>query len=172
MRNILIGAHGTGKTTLCKVVRELNNIAIRDGISRPMKACRNKLNLTPYQEQAIINELTFFYWDYNKDFKDLILTRSPLDCEVYSRVFGWNDLADECEERILKSGILEEEDVRWFYIPIEFSIEDDGVRFTDVEFQKKIDLEMQNIIKKYKINITVLSGSVEERVNIFNNIKK
>lgn len=167
MRYILIGSHGTGKTTLCKAIKEAcgEKVVIRDGISRPMKKCKDKLGLSSYQEQAIINELTFFYWDYNKDFDTLISTRSPLDCEVYSRVFGWNELANECSERILESGIINDDEVKWLYIPIEFELEDDGVRFTDVELQKRIDDEMKQIINKYDIKYITLTGSVEDRLN-------
>jgi predicted ATPase len=164
MRNVFIGSHGTGKTTLCKVLKKLDSsIAIRDGVSRPVKIARDKTGMTPYQEQAVINELTKFYWEYNKDFDNIFLARSPLDVEVYSRVFDMEDLADEMENWIRTSGMLNE-DVNYFYLPIEFEIEDDGVRFVDVELQKKVDEELQKSIKKYNIKVTKLTGSVEDRI--------
>lgn len=164
MRNVFIGSHGTGKTTLCKSLKKLDSsIAIRDGVSRPVKIARNKTGMTPYQEQAVINELTKFYWEYNKDFDNIFLARSPLDVEVYSRVFGMEDLADDMENWIRTSGMLNE-DINYFYLPIEFEIEDDGVRFIDVELQKKVDEELQKSIKKYNIKVTKLTGSVKDRI--------
>lgn len=164
MRNVFIGSHGTGKTTLCKALKEIDSsIAIRDGVSRPVKIAKNKTGMSSYQEQAVINELTKFYWEYNKDFNNIFLARSPLDVEVYSRAFGWDDLADDMENWIRTSGMLDE-NVNYFYIPIEFELEDDGVRFTDIDLQKKVDEELKKSIKKYNLKVTKLTGSVENRI--------
>jgi hypothetical protein len=73
------------------------------------------------------------------------------------------DLADEMENWIRTSGMLNE-NVNYFYLPIEFELEDDGVRFVDVELQKKVDEELQKSIKKYNIKVTKLTGSVEDRI--------
>ena len=169
MRNVFIGSHGTGKTTLCKALKEMDSsIAIRDGVSRPVKIAKNKTGMSSYQEQAVINELTKFYWEYNKDFNNIFLARSPLDVEVYSRVFGWDDLADDMENWIRTSGMLDE-NVNYFYIPIEFKLEDDGVRFTDIDLQKKVDKELKKSIKKYNLKVTKLTGSVENRIKQIQN---
>ena len=171
MRNVFIGSHGTGKTTLCKALKEIDSsIAIRDGVSRPVKIAKNKTGMSSYQEQAVINELTKFYWEYNKDFNNLFLSRSPLDVEVYSRVFGWDDLANDMENWIRTSGMLKE-DVNYFYIPIEFELENDGVRFTDIDLQKKVDKELKKSIKKYNLKVTKLTGSVEDRIKQIQNSK-
>lgn len=171
MRNVFIGSHGTGKTTLCKALKKIDSsIAIRDGVSRPVKIAKDKTGMTGYQEQAVINELTKFYWEYNKDFNNLFLSRSPLDVEVYSRVFGWDDLADDMENWIRTSGMLSE-NVNYFYLPIEFELEDDGVRFTDIDLQKKVDKELKKSIKKYNLKVTKLTGSVENRIKQIQNSK-
>lgn len=49
-----------------------------------------------------------------------------------------------------------------FYFPICFALEDDGVRFEDLEFQKKIDNEILSIIKEFQIPTTVISGDTPE----------
>lgn len=169
MKIFLLGSHGTGKTTLCQAVKRIyNEYAIRDGVSRPVKRCRDRIGISAYDEQIIINELTFFYWHYNKDFKNLIMTRSPLDCIVYSRAMGWGDLADECMKRLEDEGILADMlygKVKLYYIPIEFQLEDDGVRFTDVNFQKKVDEEFIKLIHELNLPVETLSGSVRDRVN-------
>ena len=73
------------------------------------------------------------------------------------------DLADDMENWIRTSGMLNE-NVNYFYIPIEFELEDDGVRFVDFELQKKVDEELKKSIEKYNIKTTKLTGSVEERI--------
>lgn len=169
MKNIiLVGSHGTGKTTLLKAYKEKYGMSIRDGVSRPVHKCSKLLNLTPWEEQKIINELTLFYWNYNKDIPDLGMTRSPLDCIVYSEVFGFEDLRDEVVEEF---GKLDLNDVIFIYIPIMFKLEDDGVRFMDEKLQKDIDNSMKYYLDKLNIKYyTIKSNDINERVEELRNI--
>jgi len=51
------------------------------------------------------------------------------------------------------------------YLPSgEFTIEDDGVRTTDVKFQEDIDRKIKDILEKYKILFVEVVGSPEERL--------
>ena len=50
------------------------------------------------------------------------------------------------------------------YLPIEFALEDDGMRPTDKDFQKNVDGAMRSLIYDFKITPLVVTGSVEERV--------
>lgn len=158
---ILVGSHGTGKTTLLKAYKDKYGMSIRDGISRPIHKCTKELGLSRHDEQKLINELTFFYWDYNKDIPNLGMTRSPLDCMVYSQVFGFEDLQKECVQRFAE---LDLNDVIFVYVPIEFEIEDDGIRYTDKQLQKYVDESMVYYMNKFNIQYKTVSGSVEERV--------
>lgn len=51
-----------------------------------------------------------------------------------------------------------------FYLPIEFPIEDDGIRSTDPEFQRKIDERYKNVLNEWDIKHEVISGSIEDRL--------
>jgi nicotinamide riboside kinase len=51
-----------------------------------------------------------------------------------------------------------------FYIPIEFPLEKDGVRFEDDSYQKIIDLQILKYLKRYKIPYITLTGTLEERL--------
>ena len=51
-----------------------------------------------------------------------------------------------------------------FYIPIEFPLEKDGIRFEDEQYQKMIDLQILKYLKRYKIPYITLTGTVEERL--------
>lgn len=53
-----------------------------------------------------------------------------------------------------------------FYIPIEFPLEKDGVRFEDDSYQKIIDLQILKYLKRYKIPYITLTGTLEERLAI------
>jgi nicotinamide riboside kinase len=51
------------------------------------------------------------------------------------------------------------------YLPSgEFGIEDDGVRTTDVKFQRAIDERVRYILEKHKIPFVRIVGSPEERM--------
>lgn len=52
-----------------------------------------------------------------------------------------------------------------FYIPIEFSLEQDGIRYSDLEFQKLHDRETKLILDFYKIPYHVITGTIEERLD-------
>lgn len=165
MKIVFIGSHGTGKTTLCReMIKIYNNYKANDGVSRPIKKCKDRIGLWAKEEQIIINELTFFNWEFYKTVDNIFLTRSPLDCEVYSRVFEYSDLAEECESRIKEADILNTKDVIWVYLPIEFELDDDGVRFMDKKLQENIDREFKKVINKYNIKVFEVRGSVEERI--------
>lgn len=55
-------------------------------------------------------------------------------------------------------------DILLVYVPIEFSLEDDGIRSIDTEFQKKIDFLIKNILETSNIKYITVTGSVEERL--------
>jgi hypothetical protein len=65
------------------------------------------------------------------------------------------------------SYLIGEYDYIFYISPDGVEIEDNGVRTTDVDYRNSVDIEIQNILRKYphKIkHLTVLTGSVEERI--------
>ena len=51
------------------------------------------------------------------------------------------------------------------YLPSgQFTIEDDGVRMTDIKFQQDIDQKIRDILKNHKIPFIEIVGSPEERL--------
>lgn len=161
----LIGSHGTGKSTLLKALKTtLPQFYITDGVSRPVQEVGTLCGLNRKSKQAVMNHITEWIWNNSIDQSNYISTRSIIDAIVYSEAQGWFDLADKARE------IFEASDyhkVKYAYIPIEFELEDDGVRFTDVEFQKDIDQRMLKFIEQYNLDITELRGSVDNRVQDF-----
>lgn len=161
--NILLGTHSTGKTTLCQSLQgEVEKLYITDGFSRPVKVAKESLNLNNIQEQTIINELTkWAFINYlNQIDISVLSTRSPIDAIVYSKYFTPSIDTSELLElfRANKHRVS-----NFFYIPIEFPIINDGVRFMD----PKIQLDIQNLIIEFcqqeNVNLINVTGSILKR---------
>ncbi len=167
--NYLVGTHGTGKSTLLENLRkEMPNLFTTDGFSRPIKTVKNKFNFSTDLEQALINELTKWSWLNNKDNPNFISTRSIIDAIVYSEVFNF-----ECSElrQCFEENYSKEQ--KYFYIPIEFKIVDDGIRFQDSLLQQEIDKKILVFLNEYNIPYTLIKGSVKKRtVDMIKYLKK
>lgn len=162
MRIQLIGSHGTGKSTLLQEYKKRHpEIHQQDGVSRPIKKCAKELGLTGYQQQYICHEVAYYNWINSMDIPNFFSTRSLLDDIVYSKALGYEDLSEDLEKRF---AALDLSQVIWFYLPIEFELEDDGVRYSDPAFQHKIDDMLVEYANKYNIKYVKLSGSIDERI--------
>lgn len=180
-RIILIGAHGTGKSTLANALSKKLDIPVVESVAREffknwkyLKDTCLVTGMTPNGESNVKQNIlcSMSRWDYMRWTNagvPVIMTRCPLDTLAYAA-------ADkDVSQSILdtnKKILLEDEGFMnalnnslFIYLPIEFNIEDDGVRPTDLEFQKKVDEEMRKLIYEFKITPLVASGSVDERVN-------
>lgn len=164
--NILIGAHGVGKSTLLKRIGEIypNKLYITDGVSRPVKLALKELSIDSlYKEQLIINRLTEWNWIQNLSSSLYTSARSVIDSYVYSKALGFTDLAQQSLLVFLQN---KPKEINYFYLPIEFPLRDDGVRYTDLEFQRKIDIEIVLFIEKYLTEVTILTGELTSRIKV------
>lgn len=171
---ILVGSHGTGKTTLLQAYQKNYGGYARDGISRPVHDWNKENIVSPYEEQRLINILTISNFENNMIIPDLMTTRSPLDCIVYSEVFGWPDLANNVFEYLkdLSKNNIDLNTFIWVYVPIRFDIEDDGVRYLDKKLQLDVDKCMLKYLKELNINYhTIESLSISDRVEELRKIK-
>ena len=152
-----------GKSTLMKLVQKhFPEYYCTDGFSRPLREASIKLGLTSLQEQILIGELTAWAWTSNLTRKKYLSTRSIIDPIVYSAVLGYESESKRLE-KIWQDNLDIAKEARYFYIPIEFPVEDDGVRFTDEKFRKEVDIQLINFLNKYDIRYFVLNGPVEQR---------
>ena len=180
-RIILIGAHGTGKSTLADALSKKLDIPVVESVAREvfknwkyLKDTCLITGLTPNGESNVKQNIlcSMSRWDFmrwaNADIP-VIMTRCPLDTLAYAA-------ADKTVSQSIldtnKKILLENEEFMnalnsslFIYLPIEFNIENDGVRPTDIEFQKEVDEEMRKLIYEFKITPLVVSGSVDERVD-------
>ena len=161
---ILLGSHGTGKTTLLKEVStKFPEYYVTDGFSRPVIKIGKMLELSNNEKQYAINELSAWAYQNYLTHKNVISTRSIVDCIIYSQI-----LAPELDIQNLITLFEETKDQveRFFYIPVEFDYVADPDRLSH-ELQVKID----GVIKEFMINripkekVVILTGTVEERLN-------
>ena len=161
---ILIGSHGTGKTTLLKEVStRFPNYYVTDGFSRPVLKIGRMLELSNNEKQYAINELSAWAYENYLTHKNVISTRSLVDCIIYSQILT----PDVDIENIITLFEETKDQVEYFfYIPIEFDFVDDPDRLSH-ELQVKIDGIIQEFIKKHipAEKVVTLTGTVQERLD-------
>lgn len=180
-RIIFIGAHGTGKSTLAKELSSILSMPVVESVAREAakdfrileNECVISSNIPEqYRKNAYQKVLcSMSYWDFMRWVGaevPCIMTRCPLDTIAYA--MADDDITDHTASECLK--VLQEDDKfrkalessLFVYLPIEFGIEDDGVRPTDVEFQSQVDVAMRKLMNMFGILPKVVSGTVEERL--------
>jgi predicted ATPase len=160
---ILIGSHGTGKTTLLKEVStRFPDYYVTDGFSRPVIKIGKMLELSNNEKQYAINELSAWAYENYLNHRNVISTRSLVDCIIYSQILT----PDVDIENIVCLFEETKDQVEYFfYIPIEFDFVDDPDRLSH-DLQVKIDSIIQEFIKKHipAEKVITLTGTVEERL--------
>jgi predicted ATPase len=160
---ILIGSHGTGKTTLLKEVStRFPDYYVTDGFSRPVIKIGKMLDLSNNEKQYAINELSAWAYQNYLSHKNVISTRSIIDCIIYSQILAPNLLINDLTTLFEQT---KDQVEYFFYIPIEFDFVDDPDRLS-AELQIKIDGIIQKFIAEYipEEKVVTLTGTVEERL--------
>lgn len=168
MRIGITGAHSTGKTTLLNALRSeeaFKQYAICDEVTRqvlsyglPINEKGNDITQRLIMNQHIVN-LTLH--------EDMITDRTALDGLIYTT---WLYNNNKVEKKTLDyaqqvfNAIWNKYDII-FYTPIEFDVEDDGVRSVDPKFRKEIgQLFADYVIASKHRYIVTLTGSVYNRL--------
>lgn len=160
---ILLGSHGVGKTTLLKAVStEFPHYYVTDGFSRPVIKIGKMLELDNDEKQYAINELSAWAYQNYLNHKNVISTRSIVDCIIYSEILAPDlDIQDLC----MLFDHTKHQVEYFFYIPVEFSYVADPDRLGH-DLQIKIDEVIKKFIVNYipKEKVVILTGTVEERL--------
>lgn len=163
MLNVLVGAHGTGKSTLLQELKGKVPYYVTDGFSRPIKESFDGYGFQDEKDfqQDVINTISLWAWD-NYLNQNVISARSLVDVIVYSKYFyphwNYNSYIRNFQENKGK--------VNFFYLPIEFDLIGDGVRFQDKALQVEIDKLLKLFLIEQEINFTSLTGTVSQRLEI------
>lgn len=167
MRIVFCGTHGVGKSTLFlhpEVQEALRQIEPHwekkhyrswDGVGRYV---HTKLNwLGERNKQRYFNRWYTYRHFYHRYFSG---SRSIYDTYAYSRLLQgqWFD------HQLMIWGARHVWYDHVFYIPIEFALQPDGIRYEDLSFQILHDRETRLIMDYCKVPYHTISGTVEERV--------
>lgn len=175
-RIIFMGSHGTGKSTLAKELSDIIGIPVVESVAREVTKDINYLK----DKKVITNPDSDAYqtvlcsvsrWDFMRWVDSrfpVIMTRCPLDTIAYAMA---DDDVSEGTVKMNMSILQDDEGFNaaiknslFIYIPIEFGIEDDGIRPTDIQFQKDVDECMRRLMHTFHITPLVVTGTVEERL--------
>ncbi len=170
MKTIVVtGTHAVGKTLLCnrlvetlsssidvKMIPEMARILIAKGISMNDKA----------SEFGIVSYVSEYLRYARETTATLVISdRSVFDLFAYISVSRPDDVRDEFL-RLAEEVVFQE--VRrvdaYIYVPIEFKMQLDDVRPADIQYQRAVDLKVQDLLKFFEARVVTVSGTVEERV--------
>ena len=163
-RIVLTGAHGTGKTTVLNMFKEGGYPVITEVVRKLAREKGIKIN-----EMGDDEAQKMIFNTYLKEFEadEFVSDRGLTDVMAYT-LYLVNK--GKCQTGLLESQLNElknfkvrNSDIAYFYFPIEFELEDDGVRSIDPEFQRDIDKNLKTILKEAGINYFLVHGTPEER---------
>lgn len=167
-RIAFVGSFSTGKTTLAHEIANESGLPLLPEVAREVIDLGFKLDqdATPEMETLV------FLKQYRNELvhPTFVSDRSLIDVLAYA---GWvienqdwrkeTALWDACVD--VAQHHLRSQYSHVFYLPIEFAPVDDGVRSTDPEWQKEVDVRMIDVMRKYDIPHETLTGSVDERLD-------
>ncbi len=161
MKIAIVGAHGVGKTSLSERLAEALRIKnIPDVAIEAFKKGFPINENTPAETQFWLFSRQL---ELERNFADhWIADKCLIDYSVYADIifsdFRIKELLAEMVRRNLSYDFV-------FYLPIEFPLEDNGIRSLDPEFQRIIDRRYREILNNWGIGHQIVSGSLEERFN-------
>lgn len=163
-RIVLTGAQGVGKTTL---MNELTKDGTR-AISHIRKTAEEN-GLDTSNATADGQKLYFKTLKKELSSKRNYVSDRGLTC-VAAYTFD-KVLMGEIDKKVADKQYMDfvkfvndNPDVLLVYVPIEFEVEDDGVRSIDKTHQEKIDFLIKNILDTSGVKYTAVTGTVEERL--------
>ena len=161
------GTMSVGKTTLVNALKELPEFSEYYFATERSKYLRD-LGIPLNTDSTINGQFIFLAERASELLRYKVITdRTVIDVMAFTRLAESIPyyIGDEINQSA--SHLISEYDYIFYISPEGVEIEDNGVRTTDTKYRDKVDFEIQSILRKYphKIkNFTVLTGSVEERI--------
>ena len=166
-RIIFTGAQGTGKTTILNYYKEQGSLVITE-VVRNLSKKGVKINRDGDEDGQ-----TKIFKEYKKllgvrDFQGYFSDRGLIDVVAYTKQLVTEGKVSqefyEKQVKNLKKFIADNPDIVYLYFPIEFAIEDDGVRDTDENYRNTIDANIRSLMEECNIPMITIAGSVEDRI--------
>jgi nicotinamide riboside kinase len=160
----IIGSHGVGKTTLIQRLKtlypELNFI---DEVARDLqiKYGKSTRDMSDLEKSKFQLEALQIQIDKEKKLDSYISDHCAISYLPYSTELA---VFDELKSMIRSEYLPILKELTVLYIPIEFGLENDGLRFTTDEYQQYIDETLVDLLHKYNLKYTTIIGTVEERL--------
>lgn len=166
-RIVFTGAQGTGKTTVLNFFQEQGMNVITEVVRNLAK---KGVNINKNGDEK---GQTKIFKEYEKllgelDFNGYISDRGLVDVVAYTVYLSKHGKISEkfADKQIkaLKKFRDANPDITYCYFPIEFPVEDDGVRDMDEEFRVEIDNIIRYLMETCSIQPIVIRGDVEYRI--------
>lgn len=171
MKIAITGAQSTGKSTLLNALKtEYPNIKFVEEITRDLKAQGYKINEEGNDDTQV--QIMNLHKKYSTSDDNVIYDRCALDGIVYTHyLYNQGNISEDVFQKSLDifHEIINSYD-KICYLKPEFDIIDDGERSINETFRDEIVDLFERYIRFYNINVIVLTGSVEERVQQFKEV--
>lgn len=179
MKIALTGAHGTGKSTLAKVLKEEINKAhliasITPEVPRLICAIVNDKEYFRRENNSLLKQSLILIGQLiieeqsKKNVNIQICDRTLFDHWAYSLSLFRKEIQEgdyiEIYEKFISDHCKSYDKI--FYLPIEFKPLDDGIRESDENFQFEIDNLIVELYNKHDIQYQKITGSIENRCEI------
>ena len=162
VRITIMGSHGTGKTTLAKALAErlgftyIHDIVREEAVKKGFVINENtppEVQLWLLMRQWELETTTSGSWIADKSLFDYL-------------VYGDLVIKDKDIKNVIRKIVRNNANYDFiFYLPIEFPMEEDGIRSVDPKFREEIDRLFRKCLDEFGVKYIELTGSVEERIN-------
>ena len=169
MRIMLTGVHGTGKTTLINSLKDWPVLADYKIVTNMTRELANRgFIINKSGDDATQLELMKIHLE-NLEYENVIMDRSLIDYFAYTLYLNKNHTVSmDCRNK-MREGMLnniKRYDIIFYLVP-EFPIVVDEFRPACEEFQTSVAELYESIINTYNIDVIKLTGTVEQRMEVF-----
>jgi nicotinamide riboside kinase len=176
MKIAISGSQCVGKTTLLNAIE--NNLTSFKGYNLLREIVRTLMNQgvkinkgADHNSQMRILEA---HYKNILTYPKFITDRCAVDAFVYATwdyIQGHYTYQEHKQHEEVFLSCIQSYDL-FFYLPVEFPLQKDGVRSEDIEYRKQIDKLFLVIYDRYGIQFTALTGDVPERIQNFSDVVK
>ena len=170
----LCGTMSVGKTTLVNALQELDYFKgynFRTERSKELMAMGIPMNT----DSTLLGQTVFLAERASELMQENIITdRTVIDVMAFARASKSMNYIDKEDFTDYAKHLISHYDYIFYVSPEGVEIEDNGIRETDANYRKEIDMNIDHVIMKnrHRIkNLVKISGPTEERItNIINSI--